>query len=86
MILSRRVTRVLLVGLLSIVTAGCSSTPHSWTRPGVTESDFKRDNDACVQKASTSGDAVDAKKHHSCLEDMGYYSTDDGKGWHDGHK
>ena len=76
-------------GVSILVLTGCG-VPHWWSRPGNSEADFKRDNTTCIQKATKSdpkkGEVIDAALHSECLNDLGYFTVDPGKGWHDGRK
>lgn len=86
MISSRAFARGVRLAVFALVVAGCSSTPHWWQKPGVTEADFKRDNALCLKQATAPSGEVDAAKFGNCLDNMGYYVADQKTGWHDGRK
>jgi hypothetical protein len=63
------------LGLITLLTFGCSTTPVKWYKPGVSQATFSRDKAECEDALLSTGTTQRLKDVYSfegCMEAKGY--------------
>ena len=63
------------LGLITLLTFGCSTTPIKWYKPGVSQATFSRDKAECEDALLSTGTTQQLKDVYSfegCMEAKGY--------------
>ena len=66
--------------LIALLTLGCSTTPVTWYKPGVSNATFSRDKSDCENALLSTGTTQRVKGVYSlegCLEAKGYRAVPD---------
>ena len=74
-ITNQRLMLGLEIGIITLLTFGCSTTPVKWYKPGVSQATFSRDKADCENAWLETGTTEKTKEVYSfegCMEAKGY--------------